>query len=90
MAKHKICFTERFEGNKDHTSVIVYSPDCVSTKEVVEMIEGVKAQNPLIPLKSLLDNAIPAASGWGWKLMSYDATIRLNAIPVRRKGAVDD
>ena len=80
MAIHIIKIIERYNGIKDHTGIIVYTPEDVMTDEVIASIKAVMDQQPEISLNDLLNRSVSARDNWKWYNARYDAVVRLPAI----------
>ena len=78
MAKHKIQFTERYYELKDHTGIVIYTPDNISTEYVTFTVDEAVHKNPSLPLAAILDDAVKG-KGWEWSPIKYDAEIWLPA-----------
>ena len=72
---HRIQITERYNTIKDHTGVIVYTPDDVTTDAVIGAIYQTISRNRNICLNKLLDDTME--DNWDWKPVEYDGEIRL-------------
>ena len=79
MISHTVKFIERYNGFKEHTGIILYTPDEVSAEEVREAIERVRDNNRYTPIRDILDKIVHDHDEWSWENIKYDIDIRMPA-----------